>query len=410
MLDNSEFYKTLNVLYVETSHSTSKFFSNILLKFFNNVIRVENLNKAITTFSNQCDFKFDIIISDMQLDKGNKGIDFLQIVRKTDENIPFVLTTGVIDSEELLYAIKYRATDFLIKPLSADALLKCLEKICLNRHHEALKEKAKKDLTDIFHVVNEIALVSKTNLNGEITFANKAFCEVTGFGEDELLGKTHDMINDTNHEVLKELDEVIKSGKVWEGKTKNITKEKEEFYLYLTVMPLFDEDTFEIKEFMWISFLATDYEMEHKIFRKKVAQNLNENRRINTQAREYIDDLINKINYYQNIDKNIYEEKSRKDKFISQEKYFKSETKEKEKRLEEIVKVAKVKINEVVETQKKTKVKRDEIAATLDEVVKDFELKNKTIKELTKELKAQKKLVDQLMMKIDYKELQLGMD
>ena len=37
-------------------------------------------------------------------------------------------------------------------------------------------------------------MVTKTNTKGIITFANKDFVEVSGFSEEELLGKNHNLI------------------------------------------------------------------------------------------------------------------------------------------------------------------------------------------------------------------------
>jgi len=43
-------------------------------------------------------------------------------------------------------------------------------------------------------VSQELVLVSKTDLKGIITYCNKAFCEVSGFSESELLGHAHNII------------------------------------------------------------------------------------------------------------------------------------------------------------------------------------------------------------------------
>jgi len=37
-------------------------------------------------------------------------------------------------------------------------------------------------------------LVSRTDLKGRIIYANRAFCEIAGFTEDELRGKAHNIV------------------------------------------------------------------------------------------------------------------------------------------------------------------------------------------------------------------------
>jgi PAS domain S-box-containing protein len=37
-------------------------------------------------------------------------------------------------------------------------------------------------------------IVSKTDINGTITFANKNFCEISGYSEDELIGSPHNIL------------------------------------------------------------------------------------------------------------------------------------------------------------------------------------------------------------------------
>ena len=40
----------------------------------------------------------------------------------------------------------------------------------------------------------DVYLISRTDLKGRITFANRAFVEVSGFTSDELLGAAHNLV------------------------------------------------------------------------------------------------------------------------------------------------------------------------------------------------------------------------
>lgn len=408
VLSNEEFYSKLNVIYIESNQTTAKYFENILKKTFNKVYLFDSSKNVFEYFLENKN-NIDLIISDMQLEKGVLGIDLLNKVRDIDEELPFIITTGVLDSKELLEALKLNVTDFLIKPLGAKSLLDSVEKICRTKYYEQTKAQTMKNLEDIFEVVNEVAIVSKTNKNNEITFVNKSFLEVSHYLETEVINKKIDLIvNDKN--TLQEILNTISQGNTWEGKVKNLSKNKEEFYTYLTVIPIKDETTNNIYEFTWIGFLATQYELEQKKFRKKVIENINKNRRINIEAREKIDELFAQLSKYKNIDNSIALEVSRQDKFKQQLRYFNDETNERKKKLSNLSVRAKEKLTIAAEKQDEVKIKSEQMEILLDSVNSEFDLKNKTIRELKKEIDKHQKIIDRLLLKIEHKEGQLGLE
>lgn len=409
---NYAFIKTLDVLYVESDEKTNKHFSFMLEKQFKNVYTYKTAKEAIERYKKNKEEKFDIniIISDINLED-MCGLDLLKEIRSFDTFVPIVLTTNKIESKKLIKAIDLQATDMLEKPINAKDLVFSVERICQSKYHDKLKIQTQKDLEDIREVINEVALVTKTNTDGVITFVNKYFCEISGFSEEEILGQTHDIIKDesTNTLVLNSMWDVIKGGNIWEGKLKHKSKDDEEFYVYLTVIPIFNSSS-EIEEFMWICFLATDDELEQKQFKKKVAQNIHANRRINTEARDKIDELINKISLYKNMETNVIAEKERSAKFASQINYYKQEVSEIEDKLKETSEKASVKIKKVLADEKETREKKEKAAVSLDKLTKELDVKNKSIKALTAELDEQVKIIEKLMRSIDSKENAMGMN
>lgn len=408
MIDSTIFYKTLTVLYIDSNKITSTYFSGVLEKLFKNVILKNSAKEAITCFLEDKNKDIDVIICDMHLSMDLQGVEILEKIRKIDENIPFILTTGVVDVDDLIKAIRYNATDFLIKPLNAKGLIASLEKVCQDKYLLKMEQQAKKDLSELIKVINEIALVTKTDVNGKITFVNKFFCDISGFKEDELIGQTHDVIRLTQKEELKELDLAMSKGETWEGRIKNLSKHKEEFYVYLTVIPDFNIDD-EIKGFTWIRFLATDYELEQQIFREKIEENINENRKINIKAMEEIDSLINKLNSLQNIDSKLAEEKRKNNRYSEQYNYFRTEISKKEEKLKDIGSRAKEKLTLVMTTQKELSKKKDDILFSIDTLMKDLEEKNESIKTLVKELDDKKAILNSLYFEIEQKERELGL-
>lgn len=400
---NNSFLKKLNILFIESNDEDRKHFSNILYKFFNNVVVCSNGKDGIDSFLEKREEYFvDIIICDKTLDDIT-GIEVLKKIREIDSEIPFIITSPKIEADDLLIAIKYKATDYLSKPVNGKDMIFCIERVCHNKYHERLKLLMKEDLEELRAVVNEVALVSKTDLEGNITFVNSYFTEVTGYSQDEIIGQNCLILKDENTSALiyKDLLEKVKNGIIWEGKLKKISKTKEEYYIYLTVLPIYDKKNSNITEFMWISFLTTDVELEAKEFKKRVAKNMYENRRINNEAREKIDELMNKIDEYSNIKTLLNEEKKRKAKFINQINFYENELKIMEEKIKEISEKASQKIKQVVSTEKEVREKRDKATFLLNDLTIELEDKNKKVKKLTKELSAQMTLIKRLMTSIN---------
>lgn len=120
---NNSFLKKLNILFIESNDEDREHFSNILYKFFNNVIVCSNGKDGIDSFLEKREEYFvDIIICDKTLDDIT-GIEVLKKIRERDSEIPFIITSPKIEADDLLIAIKYKATDYLSKPVNGKDLL-----------------------------------------------------------------------------------------------------------------------------------------------------------------------------------------------------------------------------------------------------------------------------------------------
>jgi len=71
-------------------------------------------------------------------------------------------------------------------------------------------------------------IISRTDLNGKITYANETFCQISGYTQEELLGKPHSMVRhpDMPSAAFEDLWNTIKAGKQWKGIVKNLRKDK----------------------------------------------------------------------------------------------------------------------------------------------------------------------------------------
>ena len=82
-------------------------------------------------------------------------------------------------------------------------------------------------------------LISRTDLKGRITFANRAFIEISGFSAQELLGAPHNLVRhpDMPPQAFADLWTSIQAGKSWVGIVKNRRKDGDHYWVQATVTP-----------------------------------------------------------------------------------------------------------------------------------------------------------------------------
>ncbi|MBB1487390.1 hybrid sensor histidine kinase/response regulator [Oceanospirillum sediminis] len=90
--------------------------------------------------------------------------------------------------------------------------------------------------------MDEHAIVSITDPKGRITYVNKKFEDISGFSAEELLGKTHKVINSGVHPggFFGELWQSALSDKVWHGEVCNRAKSGKLYWVNATVVPIYD--------------------------------------------------------------------------------------------------------------------------------------------------------------------------
>jgi aerotaxis receptor len=90
------------------------------------------------------------------------------------------------------------------------------------------------------HLDPKQPIVTKTDLKGKITYANPAFVDISGFTEDELVGRPHNVVRhpDMPREAFADLWNTIRAGVPWRGRVKNRTKEGGYYWVDAYVSPL----------------------------------------------------------------------------------------------------------------------------------------------------------------------------
>ena len=94
-----------------------------------------------------------------------------------------------------------------------------------------------------YEVPSTELIISRTDLNGNITFANEMFLYISGYNEDELIGKPHSILRhpDMPKAVFEELWKTIKETNKWEGIVKNLRKDNGYYWVYAEISGVFKD-------------------------------------------------------------------------------------------------------------------------------------------------------------------------
>jgi len=89
----------------------------------------------------------------------------------------------------------------------------------------------------------DVELISTTDTRGVITYANAAFCRVSGYTNEELLGKNHNMVRhpDMPKAAFADLWKNLQQKKSWRGMVKNRCKDGRYYWVDAFVTPIYQQ-------------------------------------------------------------------------------------------------------------------------------------------------------------------------
>lgn len=93
------------------------------------------------------------------------------------------------------------------------------------------------------HVPEDEMIVSRTDLEGNITYANEVFCEISDYEEDELIGQPHSIVRhpDMPKAIFKDLWDTLERKENWEGIIKNLRKDKSFYWVKANISGVYKD-------------------------------------------------------------------------------------------------------------------------------------------------------------------------
>ena len=119
-------------------------------------------------------------------------------------------------------------------------------------------------------LMDELCIVSETDLKGFITYVNDKHCEVSQYTREELIGSNQNMVRhpDMSKDVFKELWSTIGRGQIFRGPVKNRKKDGTPYYVDGIFAPVLGANGRPIK------YLGVRYENTQETFEKQAAEGI----------------------------------------------------------------------------------------------------------------------------------------
>ena len=230
------FIKNMNVLVVEDSTPLGFKIQQILESLFLNVKIARNGIEAINILEDNSNIS--LVISDYDMPVMN-GLKLTKNIRKSQKysTLPILLLSSNTDSDFKRNLFKNGIDDLIVKPLLEEELKSKLINIYS-------KMKQLEEINTFNKIFDSNIISSSTNLRGIITSASSAFCEISGYSKEELIGKQHNILRhpDMTESIYTDLWNTIQDGKKWKGEIKNLRKDGSSYWVSAVIEPIFDKD------------------------------------------------------------------------------------------------------------------------------------------------------------------------
>ena len=260
--------KNIKILYAEDENSIIQFVKILFKK--NNILDVDfalNGAEALELYKKN---NYDLVITDMIMPIMD-GFELIEKIKKIKPKQIFMMVTGLDNKEDLIRAIELRVNFFVEKPIKPKKFNQILKESI-----DLVTQKKELTLSNLLlkqykHAIDTSTILSKTDKNGIITYANEEFCKISKYRLDELIGKSHDIVRhpDTPKEASEQMWKTIQAKKQWQGIVKNKAKDGTEYIVDALIIPFLDTND-NIIEYIGIRHDITELEQYKDLLKKEL--------------------------------------------------------------------------------------------------------------------------------------------
>jgi PAS domain S-box-containing protein len=214
----------------------------------------------------------DLILSDYSMPRFD-GLRAVDLVRGRGLDTPFILISGTLGEEAAVEAMKRGCTDYLLKDRLArlgHAVERALDRAQFGQERRSLQSQLLLQSTALETAANAVLM---TDRKGVILWVNPAFCALTGYAAQEVVGKTPRVLKSGKHDqaFYRDFWQTLIEGRTWRGEFINRRKDGNLYYGQQTVTPVRSEAG-TITHFIGIMDDITE--------RKRTEEALRENERV----------------------------------------------------------------------------------------------------------------------------------
>jgi PAS domain S-box-containing protein len=230
-------FKSLNILLCDDDVDFLETTKEILEDQGHNVIAVKDGQEGLVQFELYQN-SIDVVITDLDMPRSS-GLELSKSIRELESEVDIILITGY-DKVDLKYVAELNITRLLPKPIPLAMLNRMLKNI-LTIKNENIRQK---ELQELMSLTDEYIYISTTDTKGIIKYVSKAFCEVTGYTKEELIGNSHRIIRhpDMPKDAFVDMWNTITLGHTWKGEVKNLKKYGGFYWVEAKVSPILDID------------------------------------------------------------------------------------------------------------------------------------------------------------------------
>ena len=100
-----------------------------------------------------------------------------------------------------------------------------------------LSTKMHGEMAQLLMTMDKNVITTETDDKGIITYVSQAFCDVSGYNKEELIGKPHNIVNNPEmpKEIFKKMWAALKNNETWEGEIKNLKKDDTFYWVYTII-------------------------------------------------------------------------------------------------------------------------------------------------------------------------------